>query len=123
MPSPAYFPLEPLEALAKARHEIHENAPWSDQKFAAIVEVEARTIGRWREKGGLTWASADVAAVHMGFHPILIWPERWLQLDQDVVAGTCSAAEAREISKALDAIGDALARQVNQPDVIEAVSV
>jgi len=108
-----YVPLAPLEALAKGRYfESDDNhGAWSNNKFAEMVGVSNRAIGRWRAGGDLIpWASADIAAVRLGFHPMSVWPELWMALDRGLIAGTDKMA-LREYDAAMEEIGKVLARE------------
>lgn len=105
-----YVPLAPLEAIARAGYEKGEDNKdeWSDRKFAALIGVSNRAVGRWRAAGGIVpWQSADLAAVALGLHPLSVWPERWLALDRGLLAGTDRRA-LREYDEAMEQIGRVL---------------
>lgn len=65
--APDRFPLQPL---------IDHAQPGSLTALATQIGVEPRTIYRWR-KTGLSEQQADRAAIAVGSHPALIWPDRW----------------------------------------------
>lgn len=95
---PDRFPIEPLEALARQMYPDEETRPWSDRAFGEMIGVAGRTVGRWRAAGGhIPWDAADLAAVRLGLHPMILWPERWMALRQ------ASDAELREAWDAIDA--------------------
>ena len=105
-----YVPLEPLEALARAAFEKNSEEEWSNNKFAEMVGVSNKAVGRWRAAGGLVpWTTADVAAVKLGLHPLSVWPELWLELDRGLIDGT-DAKAMREYDKAMAHLGEALSR-------------
>jgi len=105
-----YVPLEPLEALARTRHEETDQNPWSNNVFADLCGVSNRAVGRWRAAGGIIpWTTADIAAVKLGFHPLVVWPELWLDLDRGLLAGTDRKA-MREYEAAMTKVGEALDR-------------
>jgi hypothetical protein len=105
-----YVPLEPLEALARSRYEETEQTPWSNNVFAELCGVSNRAVGRWRAAGGvIPWTTADIAAVKLGFHPLIIWPELWLDLDRGLIAGTDEKA-IKEYDSAMKKVGEALSR-------------
>ena len=105
-----YFPLAPLEALAREKYEETADNPWSDRKFAALVGTTPRTVGRWRQEARIPWAGADIAAVKLGHHPMLVWPERWSRLDRGLVAGT-DAKALREFDEAIEQVGRVMEAQ------------
>lgn len=106
-----YVPVEPLEALAQSLYERTEEEPWSNNKFAQMVGVSNRAVGRWRAAGGLIpWTTADIAAVRLGIHPLNVWPELWLELDRGLIDGTDRKAE-REYDAAMKVVGEALSRK------------
>jgi hypothetical protein len=106
-----YVPLEPLEALARASFDESEGAVWSNNVFAELCGVSNRAVGRWRAAGGvIPWTTADIAAVKLGFHPLIVWPELWLHLDRGLIAGTDRKA-LREYDAAMEKVGEALERQ------------
>lgn len=110
-----YFPLAPLEALAREKFEETPDNLWSDRKFAALVGTTGRTIGRWRKEGCIPWVGADIAAVRLGHHPMLVWPERWSRLDRGLVAGTDKKA-LRELDRAIEQVGRVMeANRVTAP--------
>lgn len=67
------FPLDPLMQVLAARFDGEATVA----EMARCVGVTQRTVSRWRQRG-LTCESADAAAVALGFHPALVWPEWWL---------------------------------------------
>jgi len=102
-----YVPVEPLEALARAEYARREAAPqeWSNNLFASLVGVSNRAIGRWRQAGGIIpWITADVAAIRLGFHPSIVWPMEWAELDRGIIDGT-DARGLRQVDAAIEQIG------------------
>lgn len=51
-------------------------------RAGAALGVGEKVARRWQERG-LTTIEADVAAVHLGFHPAEVWPA-WYQTEADV---------------------------------------
>ena len=69
------YPATPLLETA-ARILGGEEAPtYTD--IAAIIGVADRTISRWAAGQDIPEAAADRAAIALGTHPCLIWPEWW----------------------------------------------
>jgi len=108
-------PLAPLEDLARSLHD-EEQDEWSNNVFAEACGVSNRAVGRWRAAGGvIPWTTADIAAIKLGFHPLLIWPDEWLNLDRGLIDGTDSKA-MREHRTAMKKIGHALdSQRIAQP--------
>ena len=48
--------------------------------LARRVGVTPRTVCRWH-RAGLTIYSADAAAIAIGSHAAVIWPQHWAELD------------------------------------------
>lgn len=63
--APRRWPLEPL--LAALRRP-------SVQGLAALLGIDARQVHRWKQYG-LSDEWADRAAITLGLHPALVWPE------------------------------------------------
>lgn len=77
------FPLEPLESyLAHDQEEIgvrqfvtvETTCKVLPSTIARRVGVDRQSVYRWR-KQGLPLYSADRAAINLGVHPVLIWPD------------------------------------------------
>ncbi len=66
----------PLEALAIAALK-HDDEPITDRAIARYLNVGSPTVVRGRANGGISPLRADVIAVHLGFHPALIWGDAW----------------------------------------------
>jgi hypothetical protein len=66
------------EGSCHCRH--HAGGCVSDDTIANILGVARRTVLRWRHNG-LTWDSADKAAITLGSHPAILWGQRWWNLD------------------------------------------
>jgi hypothetical protein len=66
------FPYAPLDRLVVQRSGA--DAPMS--VVAELFGVSTRTLLRWK-KNGLLFPAADRAAVRLGLHPSLVWPEWW----------------------------------------------
>lgn len=75
-----HYPFRPLERFfGDCYGQVIYGKMIRDDHIAAMSELTGfsrRTIHHWR-KQGLTEYTADVAAVRVGAHPALIWPE-WL---------------------------------------------
>lgn len=67
------FPFAPLNLIVTRRY----GADVSPHTVAEVFDVSARTLLRWKQNG-LMFQSADRAAVAVGLHPSLVWPEWWL---------------------------------------------
>lgn len=63
--------------------------PFSDRDLADVLGVNRRSVARWR-RGGMPEPTADRAAVELGLHPSLVWPDWWevthREHDEDEVA-------------------------------------
>lgn len=69
------FPAQPL--LAIAARLIQEDGNDDERTLGAMaaqIGVSVQTIHRWRSHG-MTITAADRAAVALGLHPLLVWPE------------------------------------------------
>lgn len=62
-------------------------------RFAAMVGVTPRAVARWQRTGRIPWMSADAAAVTLGYHPVLVWGDDWLNVKGDFDA-LCAEAWA-----------------------------
>jgi hypothetical protein len=84
------FPIAPLQKIAQQRyaHENNGEKPFSTRAFAQMINKPPRTVERWVKKGHIPWYAADAAAIALGLHPIMIWPNQWLALDQGLIDGT-----------------------------------
>lgn len=101
------LPLEPLETLARVRHEDGSgpSRPFSDTVLAEMVGVSSRAVARWRANDNrLPWATADTTAVALGLHPVAVWGDDWVALDAGILDGTDRAA-IREMDRAMETIG------------------
>ncbi len=104
---PGYFPVAPLEAIARTKADLSDDA-WNSEEFAEMVGVSSRAIARWRTAGNrLDWKVADRCAVALGLHPLNIWGDDWLRPDLGVMDGTDVRALAL-IEQALTSIGEQL---------------
>ncbi len=66
------FPFAPLQALVQRRYGMDVSPAF----VAEVFDVSTRTLIRWKQNG-LMFQSADRAAVAVGLHPSLVWPEWW----------------------------------------------
>jgi len=57
--------------------------------FAELIEVNHHTVHKWR-RAGVPFFEADRAAIRLGTHPALIWPEWLHQEPPPVEHGTTS---------------------------------
>lgn len=90
------LPFEPLETLARQQAGIPLGFSgfstavdsYTSIMFAKDVGFNQRAIVRWKERGTIPWISADMAACHLGFHPMSVWGDVWLNLwdDYDKIA-------------------------------------
>jgi hypothetical protein len=67
------FPFAPLGLIVARRY----GPDVSPQTVAELFDVSTRTLSRWKQNG-LMFQSADRAAVAVGLHPSLVWPEWWV---------------------------------------------
>lgn len=70
--TPTYSPA-PLLAAAEA---CIEGEP-THGAVAEILGVADRTVSRWRNGQQVAEATADKVAIHLGYHPCLLWAEWW----------------------------------------------
>ncbi len=76
------LPFAPLDQHARIHRDMaprgtqHDGTAWSDRNLADLLGVTRRAVVRWRH-AGIPIYSADRAAVALGVHPSLIWPEWW----------------------------------------------
>lgn len=75
------FPLEPLEEFVARRH--HHDGRHERPEHLTVREVIAVHVGvglgaveKWQSRG-LSVRLADRAAVAVGAHPAIVWPELW----------------------------------------------
>lgn len=83
------LPVEPLEAilcarLARRRSRRPGDDVWdpnlmSIPELADLCGTTPRTWHRWRA-GGVPAPTADRVACELGYHPIEIWSEEWLEV-------------------------------------------
>jgi len=79
------LPLEPLWKMACTRAGSGEGREsLTVRAFAEATNTNPRMVVRWRKEGALPWPSADRAAIGLGLHPILVWGDQWLRLDEDI---------------------------------------
>lgn len=98
------FDPHPLIAAAKVMRPEAD-----DGELAVMLGVERRTIQRWRHQGvTLTLWDADRFAIHLGTHPLLVWPEwidpsgqcGWCGEDLFINSGYCSRTHRRQAAAA-----------------------
>lgn len=95
----ATLPLGPIEMIARSKTE--GEGDFTDAMFAQMIGCSTRSLIRWRKAGGqIPWQAADVAAVNLGLHPLLVWNDEWLALDGDYIA----AEMAKDAARMLDAV-------------------
>ena len=107
------LPLEPLYAIAKVKADLPltpmEGRGFSDQYFADMIGVSSRAVARWRSQDNrVPWVTADEAATRLGLHPLLVWGDEWLLIDEDIINGHPSDRKVKEVEKALRQIGEVL---------------
>jgi hypothetical protein len=81
-----------------------ERERWSTAVFARMVRKPKRRVQEWRARGTLPWWTADETAVALGFHPLLIWGDKWLELDRGVIEGS-DTQTIKLVENALTQIG------------------
>lgn len=80
----------PIDGTSNVRMILKNRLPFNDllavlrdrdlnsAELAVVCGVDERTIAKWRTDG-LTLRSADKVAVRLGYHPLIIWGDRyWL---------------------------------------------
>jgi hypothetical protein len=80
---------------------------WSSAAFARMIRKPKRRVQEWRARGTLPWQTADEAAIALGFHPLLVWGDDWLELDRGVVEGS-DTQTIKMVENALAQIGAVL---------------
>lgn len=73
-PKPTYSALPLIDAITRS---IDSEQPPTFTEIAAILGVADRTISRWAAGQRISEKVADHAAIKLGTHPCLIWPEWW----------------------------------------------
>lgn len=76
MSLPRRWPMEPVERL------LHTSSP---TEIGHRLGIDRRQVHRWRELGGLITTHADRAAVALGLHPAIIWPD-WCPTETEVAS-------------------------------------
>jgi hypothetical protein len=108
MAKPKSVTFEPLEKMARQIADLPDYQPgdrstdkitFNDNTFAMMVGSSPRTLKRWRSEGKIPWLSADQMAIALGLHPILVWGDEWLALDEDYVRAEISK-EMRKLAVA-----------------------
>ncbi len=74
------FPFGPLDRLVTLDH----GARLSHVELGALLGVTDRQIARYRAGQDLRISRADQFATTLGWHPILVWPDRWYAATVDV---------------------------------------
>lgn len=89
----ASLPLKPLWDLARVKADIPDDGlmaagvwGFTAAQFAEMCGTSSRAVTRWRKDGRIPWLSADEAAVNLGFHPMLVWGDDWLNVKGDFEA-------------------------------------
>lgn len=75
------LPFDPLMQFVNTEDYIGEGTRSTigpNKILSDRLHVDRQTVYRWR-KDGLSIYQADMVAVRLGLHPILIWPE-WLDI-------------------------------------------
>jgi hypothetical protein len=71
------LPFAPLRLICERRHRGWDNAHLTHiTKTAEVLGVSREVVHRW-ERHGVPMVTADRAAVSLGLHPGMIWPEWW----------------------------------------------
>jgi hypothetical protein len=53
------------------------------EDVAEALSISMSSYHRYRKTGTIPWIMADKAAISLGLHPVLVWPEEWLDLDRE----------------------------------------
>ena len=93
------FPLKELERLLEGSDEVEANLGGrsSDTNIvttsyiARRLDVQRGVVCRWRREG-IPFYSADAAAISLGVHPVLIWPEFHTHEEQSCSTPTPSSS-------------------------------
>lgn len=49
---------------------------------AVAIGYSPRTVQRWIKRNKINWKYADRVAVNLGWHPCVLWPTEWNDLDE-----------------------------------------
>ncbi len=52
----------------------------SAEEIGEVLGIDRRTVARRDNDASVFWIYADTEAVHMGYHPALIWGQEWWDL-------------------------------------------
>jgi hypothetical protein len=84
------LPFPPLWEAAKSKARVNPlmSTGFTTSMFCDMVGFDERAVARWSESGTVPWISADCAATKLGYHPLLIWQDQWLNVkgDFDVIS-------------------------------------
>lgn len=73
----------PYEPLIRAARLLADDTNLSQASLARLVGTSNEAVSRWNVSGEVPWISADVAAIRLGLHPILVWGDDWLNVKGD----------------------------------------
>jgi transcriptional regulator with XRE-family HTH domain len=110
----ASLPLQPLWDLARAKADEPDGLTatgalgFTAARFAEMVGTTPRAVSRWRREGRIPWVSADEAAIRLGYHPVLVWGDDWLNVKGDFDALCAEAWSELEDALAAEIADEAL---------------
>lgn len=97
------LPLAPLWDVARSGSmSATATSSFTATMFAEQIGHNIRAVTRWKETGTIPWISADVAACRLGFHPLLVWGDDWLNIRGDfeeIASGARDAQIDRDLAK------------------------
>lgn len=75
-PETRYVPVEPLLARVES-YTGQRIGELTDADIAEVCGVSPRTVLRWRTSRRVRVIDTDRIAIHMGWHPAVIWGTTW----------------------------------------------
>lgn len=92
----------PVEADEEVRRCTRGRDRWATDRYIAMRTGFARgTVFRWRHTGGLNPWVGDLAALNLGEHPLLIWPDFHLVVEywnaREAATGRPVAADTSDL--------------------------
>lgn len=80
------LPIQPLLRIAEVQADLHRESTktgFTHRVFADMIDASEKAVSRWIAAGTIPWVSADEAAIALGYHPILVWGDDWLNVKGD----------------------------------------
>ena len=68
-------PTVPTAPLWRYLEHTHDDVDMSLAEVGNLLNVDPRTVCRWRTSGVMSVFAADKAAIHIGSHLYIIWTE------------------------------------------------